>query len=291
MKFLWFMCITIISIYSYSMDQDFSQSMPAKDQLFNAYPTMNAHGYCFEPTDPLSIQFIHAVNNHRSNNTATKILEIGGGYGLLAEACLNNNYPGNTCVYVSLDLDKTHGILATKRIGNSIHNTDTSFVAEVGFFPDVFYEENSFTHIVASRVFHFYTPELFIKSLCTIEKILTKGGRAYIFTSHAKTESYGSAVYERYKMRAARNEEFPGFVADTHAFVSELVQKNLLPKEYVENQTFKKTLAEHFLFLTTKELCEKVKQYTNLNIIYSQTIHEHCNNKRKSSIAIILEKI
>lgn len=198
----------------HAMDEEVK--MPAKDPLSNGYPTLNGHGFVFKPEDPMSIQFMQEILQHRTNNSKTNILEIGPGYGFLAEAVLRWSYQNNTCIYKGLDLDAKHLEIATKRIcKNGILATsgDMQWIPEVGSFPDIEYPENSFHYIVASRVIHFYETDVFKKALCAFEKALMPKGRAYIFTAHIRAaETYGSGIYAIYKEAKRSGKEFPGYI-------------------------------------------------------------------------------
>lgn len=276
----------------HAMDEEVK--MPAKDPLSNGYPTLNGHGFVFKPEDPMSIQFMQEILQHRTNNSKTNILEIGPGYGFLAEAVLRWSYQNNTCIYKGLDLDAKHLEIATKRIcKNGILATsgDMQWIPEVGSFPDIEYPENSFHYIVASRVIHFYETDVFKKALCAFEKALMPKGRAYIFTAHIRAaETYGSGIYAIYKEAKRSGKEFPGYIEDLPNVIKQLAQNGLFSKQHAENPTFQKSLAEHMLFFTNKELCAAVIKYTHLNIVSSQTIHMYIDGKRKSNIGIILEK-
>lgn len=283
-----FLCMIVGTIYA--MDDE--ARMPEKDLLSGGYPTLNAHGYVFEPNDPMSMQFMQEITQHRTAHSETRILEIGPGYGLLAESILKSSHANNKCIYTGLDLDSKHLEIATKRMqSNGVLTDFVQWVPNTGSFPDLEHPENSFTHVFASRVIHFYTPELFKKALCALEKILKPKGRAYIFTCHIQLSNiYGEGIYNMYKNAKQQGKEFPGFIDDLPNVINKLAQSGLFSKEHAEDPTFKKSLAEHMLFFTTNEICRAVTQYTDLNIVYSQTLHRHKDGKRRSHIGLILEK-
>jgi ubiquinone/menaquinone biosynthesis C-methylase UbiE len=284
-----FLCM--ITGATHAMDD---AKMPDKDPLSSGYPTLNAHGFVFEPTDPMSMQFRQAITEHRTDNSETNILEIGPGYGFLAESILKYSHPNNNCIYTGLDLGSKHLEIATKRMqdkGIFATAIGTQWIPEVGSFPDIEYPENSFTHIIASRVIHFYTPDLFKQALRTLEKVLKPKGQAYIFTCHINiTAVFGEGIYDMYKDAKQKGKEFPGFIDDLPNVVNRLAQSGSFSKQYAEDPTFKKSLAKHMLFFTNKELCAAVMRYTRLNIVCSQTIHGYKDGKRKSNIGIVLEK-
>jgi len=284
--------------YNYTIQQNGKNVLQARS-------TLNHHGACFDPEDPISKSFMADIADHRARKTSTSIstcvLEIGCGMGLLAKKVLASSairYDGNepdydNFYYVGLDLSKEHLAIATQEIAKFKKHED--FFMGVwdpyeGKFPYVSFGEETFTHIGAFHVGHFWTDEECIQSLKTFESLLMPDGKAYILMGNPHTQVYGPIPSLIYDVRKFFGTEFAGYVEDVPKIAEQLATMGLVPKEQIESPTFKEQIADHYLFVTPEDLCSLVKKHTALNIVYSGTINMHQGDKIMVHTGVIVKK-
>jgi SAM-dependent methyltransferase len=276
---------------------DAPPSMPAKDPLLNAYPTLNGYGHCYEPDDSMSKQFAEDINNHRSKNKVTNILEIGIGYGLLAKSILEKQVENNLCFYTGIDLDKSHLNIATKNINESVRNPMWNPIA--ADFPEAFNAQHlndCFTHIGAFCILHFSTPDKLQKTLCEIERLLAKGGKAFVSTLTGDKSILNPCVSDYYPKRKEDGAELPGYIEDFPKFIQEVLASDKLPEKtrqliltQIKNAGTKQPL-KHHLLLTVDDLSAQVAKHTNLKIDWAGPVSRTMNDTQVNYIGMILEK-
>ncbi len=302
--------LSLFTSFLYSSDYP---SLPAKDPLLNAYPTLNGYGSCFEPTDPMSTQFAKEINEHRRNQRVpkageenykhrtpqniTKVLEIGVGYGLLARSILEKRFDNNLCCYTGIDLEPKHLGIATQQINGILPADNTAYWDPVvGDFPNTsFTRSNHFTHIGAFCVLHFATPEKLQKTLCTIERLLAHGGRAYISTLRADTIIYGPFVQDYYRTQKEAGAELPGYIDDFPKFIDKLLASDGLPEKarqliLAQQVNAGEKQAQKALLLTIDDLAAQVRKHTTLSIKLGGVVERLINNTQVPYIGMILEK-
>jgi SAM-dependent methyltransferase len=282
---------------SIAYSADIPPSMPAKDSLLNAYPTLNGYGSCFEPDDSMSKQFSDDIHEHRKNNKSTNILEIGVGYGLLAKSILEKQVEHNLCCYTGIDLDKNHLNIATEEINKSIPNPIWNPIA--ADFPETFNAQHisdCFTHIGAFCVLHFSTPDKLQKTLCEIERLLAKGGKVFISSLAAGKSMLNPFISDYYNEQKRRSAELPGYIEDFPKFIKEevLASDNLPEKTrqliltQIKNAGTKQP--KHHLLLTVDDLSAQVTKHTNLKINWAGPFSRTMNDTQVHYIGMILEK-
>jgi SAM-dependent methyltransferase len=272
--------------------------MPAKDPLLNAYPTLNGYGSCFEPTDSMSVQFTEDINEHRKNNSTTNVLEIGVGYGLLAQPILEKRVANNLCCYTGIDLDKNHLNIATEEINKSALNTNIMWNPIAADFPETFNAQhlsNCFTHIGAFCVLHFSTPDKLQKTLCEIERLLAKGGKAFISTLTGDKSMLNPCVTDYYNEQKKRGAELPGYIEDFPKFIKEVLASDKLPEKtrqliltQIKNAGARQP--KHHLLLTFADLSAQVTKHTNLKINWAGPVTRTMNDTQVHYIGMILKK-
>jgi SAM-dependent methyltransferase len=294
-------CIAMLcSLTTLVYSSDTQPSMPAKDAKLNAYPTLNGYGHCYEPIDPMSKQFADDVTEHRMKNAATNVLEVGVCYGLLAQSILEKQVENNHCCYTGVDLDEKHLNIATQQISKSLHENNTvTWNPVVGDFPEISGIQslnNQFTHIGAFCVLHFSTPEKLPKTLCLFEKLLAKGGKAFISTLRADTPIYGTFIADYYRKRKESGAELPGYIEDFPKFIDELLLSDGLPEKSrqlilaLKESTGTQQPPKQHLLLTSDDLAAQVAKHTKLTIKADESVVRTINSTRVPYIGMILEK-
>lgn len=256
------------------------------------YMTLNQHGSCYEPTDPISKIFIADVIESSFTQKSVAVCDIGCGMGLLARKLfkLSMQNTHGRLKYTAIDLSKDHLAIATqeveKNLSATVHLNEAWFPIETAF-PNISID-SKFRHIIAFNVAHFWTPEQCIESLQKIESLLTDGGKAYISTMHPSATIFGHGFQKWYEGRK-EHMQFPGYIANLPETVEEFLQLGYLSKEQVDD-AFKKQLAPHILFLTTEELCNMVEEHTHLHVEYTCTLEKWYGPKKQVHSGIIVRK-
>lgn len=288
--------LCFLTTIAYSSDAP--PSMPEKNPQLNAYPTLNGYGHCYEPIDAMSKQFADDITEHRRNNNATSVLEVGVCYGLLAQSILEQRFENNLCCYTGVDLDENHLNIATEKISKSLHDNVT-WIPVVGDFPETSNTQSisdHFTHIGAFCVLHFSTPEKLQKTLCSVEKLLAKGGKAFISTLRADTPIYGPFVADYYHKQKESGAELPGYIEDFPKFVDELLLSDGLPEKsrqlILELKKSRGTQQppKQQLLLTADDLAAQVAKHTKLTIKSDESVVRTMNSTQVPYIGMILEK-
>jgi SAM-dependent methyltransferase len=295
-RYVVLLCFSASFLYA----ADDKLSMPKKDPLLNAYPTLNGYGSCFEPIDSMSQKFAEDVSEHRTKEITTDILEIGACYGLLARSILEKRFQKNLCFYTGIDLEEKHLAIATKDIDVSLRdNIFATWTPIAGDFLDVSYLQHInglYTHIGAFCVLHFLTPEKLQKTLCLMERVLAKGGKAFISTLSADTPVYGPFLQGYYRTKKESGAELPGYIDDFPRFIQALLASDGVPEKTRELIIAQEKNAEmqkpqtHLLFLTFDDLAAQVRKYTKLTIKSEEAIARAINSVQVPYIGIILEK-
>ena len=201
--------------------------LPAMDSR-GRIPTMNDSGFCFTVVDPVSEDFLRYISLPENQNKV--ILEIGGGYGLLAELAINKGVKH----YILNDMEVRHLRVFARNfyLKNQSYQLD-ELLSNVklfeGRFPDDFPDDFPQVDVgIMNKVFHFLKPREIDFAMSKLNRITRMGGIWFVFVVSPYASPYErfAVVYESNKRRGY---PFPGYCVDAKVYCSDAKRNTHVP--------------------------------------------------------------
>lgn len=296
-------CILFVQIFNLTASQPLEQTVynaqelaywaennvltqPKFDPALGGLTTLNQRGANYKPEDVISKTFLADIMTSQNPN----VCEIGCAFGLLAKETLRNK---KDITYTAIDLDKEHLAHTVNNIKKLRDENLENFHPIQAQFPYVTFDK-TFSHIGAFLVMHFMSPDEVTESLRKIETLLSKGGKAYILTSHYNSPAVPKLVPLWYTMRYWLGYSFPGYVGNIHYFLTIFRKFNLLPQKIL-NGPHLDSIPKSILLFDADEFKNLVKRVTNLKVRQIVTLGSMLGTPDESfevkQVGIILEKI
>lgn len=247
--------ILLISVYLITIGNHVSARTYAADEAIKQYnvlklrqpsidsdgriQTLNDKGAMAPAKDYATLQFINDSKGY-------KVLEIGGGYGLVMLETLHKN--PNTEYHLN-DLDARHLFIAAHNLYQSVENNLVlmSAAQKVKFIAgditkEDFAVDEKYDAILIGRVLHFFSPAELEMTVANIKRVLKPNGKLYIVATSPYVKRFAKFIPE-YEARLARGEKFPGFVKSLYDWVDkdQELSKYKVPPSH-----------GHFMFLDDK---------------------------------------
>jgi hypothetical protein len=204
-------------------------------------PTMNRFGYMFTKFDPIVDKWLESIKK----NPSQVLFEVGGAYGNVANAALENGIER----YYLNDCEEAHLKLFVRQLKeNKREHLFSSLKLVVGRCPDdIKLRENSLDGILVNKVLHFFTPDNIDFLIEWMRKGLKIGGLVYIFTISPFYKGHEEIMigYEKRKKQGIR---FPGWCSSCEEMdVSKIYNPLVCPTSllYMEMSTLKELFEGH----------------------------------------------
>jgi SAM-dependent methyltransferase len=169
-------------------------------KLPGAIPTMNGRGFMLEALDDYATEFVEVAGR-----SGGEVLDIGCAYGVATLAALDQGAKVCAC-----DMEARHLELVTER---ARPEQRARLRTVEGLLPDVDFEANAFSAILASRVIHFLTGDDIRTTLNKMAKWLRPGGYLFLVNDTPYMPGWDTIVPAYEKAKAA-GDLWPGFIAD-----------------------------------------------------------------------------
>ncbi len=175
--------------------------------LPHVVPTLNGRGYMFEALDPISKAFTNFAAKQEG-----AALDIGCAYGVATLAALDKG-----ARLVACDMDSRHLEILTSRCSEQFRDNLTTIV---GKLPDVTFQSQSFSAILASRILHFLTGEEIEQSVKSMSEWLEPGGKLFLVSDTPFMPPWNAQV-NTYKEKKKNGDPWPGLVLDFQSYFAE----------------------------------------------------------------------
>jgi len=198
--------------------ESFYKSKPniPKPESDGRTPTLNKKGAISPSPDYVTLEFLKFAENKR-------VLEIGGAYGNVMLAALQNN---SSTIYHLNDLEERHLSIAAFRLQEKIEQRKICMngLGNVQFiYGDItqtsWKVKEPYDAILMARVIHFLNPEEIQRALTNLYASLKSGGRIYIVALTPYVKPYQSFIPE-YEKRLKAGDKYPGYVKDLRKYVN-----------------------------------------------------------------------
>jgi SAM-dependent methyltransferase len=206
--------------------------MPPADISGVLVPTLNKYGRMLTKiVDPVP-QFLEVAT--RTNEW---VLDVGAAYGVNTLAALEAG--GKV---VANDLDSRHLEILTSKVSPE-HRNNLRTVC--GAFPDVDFDGQKFSAILACRVLHFLDGPTLERAAKVMFDLLLPGGIAYVRTM-TPFLGVSAKVREQYEQRKIQGDRFPGFVQDVKAFISDPDERSAVEGQahFLDTEVLSRTFSE-----------------------------------------------
>ncbi len=228
--------------YGYSAQEVLEQCAQENLEQPQAEPdgriqTLNKKGACSPVIDDATQAFL-------TFGAGKKVLEVGGGYGLVMHKMLEQS---PTTHYTLNDLEPRHLALAARSCPEKSH---ARFVP--ADFLDID-ETQTYDAILIARVLHFMNPEKLEASFKKIKKLLKPGGQVFIVAITPYVKRYQNFI-PVYEARLKKQDPYPGYVASLKDWlsddqISESQRANISPDPFLflDSSTLNRLAKEHEL--------------------------------------------
>lgn len=201
--------------------------------------TLNDRGAMAPAKDFATLQFINDSNDR-------KVLEVGGGYGLVMLETIHQN--ANTEYHLN-DLDARHLFIAAHNLHNGVENNlilisaaqKVKFIA-ADITKEDFEADEKYDAILIGRVLHFFSPAELDMTIANVKRLLKQNGMLYIVASSPYVKRFIRFIPE-YEARLTKGEKYPGFVESLYDWVDKAQEQ----AKYVVPPS-----QGHFMFLDDK---------------------------------------
>mgnify|MGYP000278791992 CR=1 FL=1 len=142
-------------------------------------------------------------------NENTRLLEIGPAFGRMPVELFSNDFQGN---YTAIDLSTEHLDYLRKSLQKFPEAKD-SIKLITGEFPQASKQlaAGSFDIILATHVFHFFTPKQFDAAVDELWRLLAPGGKVYITVKTPYSQRYNKFI-PVYLERKRKSAAHPGYI-------------------------------------------------------------------------------
>lgn len=184
--------------------------------LPGAIPTLNSRGFMLEALDDYAKEFVEVAAQKKG-----EVLDVGCAYGVASLAALARG--ANVC---ACDMEPAHLSILEER---ATPEQKALLRTVVGVLPDVEFEPESFSAILASRVIHFLMGPDVSTTVQSMYKWLKPGGYLFLVADTPYMPGWNSIV-PAYEAAKAAGEAWPGFIPDFAAARSERKDTPVGPK-------------------------------------------------------------
>lgn len=173
-------------------------------------PTLNKKGAVSPALDPATKAFIEFGKNK-------KVLEIGGGYGIVMGNMLEQ-YPET--VYHINDLDSRHLFIAAQIVSSIGLSSQTlqniRFISGDACELDL---QEKYDALLIARVLHFMDPQTLDCMVQRLSDLVKPGGRVFVVALSPYVKRYEKFIPE-YEARLQKGELYPGYIQSLRDWVT-----------------------------------------------------------------------